>query len=236
MINKKHNIYIIIKKYIWIFLASMIFYYNYTDELFMKHIKSELVILFLGIFISLMYITKIEKDIEKQEKETIYWLKIRPLLINEFKSNAFMILVKFLECNPFLLKTGLQIAILSGRKTVNDITCSEIGTEFKVIAAQLVDSKFMENENQYSDILVIYYNNILLYLHDIQTNVLPVIFMHSESAENIDLFVNFNGYKMKLEDEINIYNNNLNNNILNAFSKFFNDLNDICINFKCEDS
>jgi hypothetical protein len=219
------------KKYIWIILAGLILAISYNECLFWIHIRSELFITFLSVFIGLTFIRKIENDLKQREEAEKYWSKIKPVIVKSFRLNAYNILVEFLDIFLPDSTSNSQIAISSGRKRLNDITCSEMGNEFKRIAKELEDIKIKDYKNNklnYSRDLVGYYENISLYLRDVQTNIVPVILIHSQNAENIDLFVEFNGDIIRIEAEIKKYKNKSNNDILGAFSKFFLDLNDIC--------
>ena len=225
-----------LKKYTWIILAVLILAISYNEHLFWIHLRSELFITFITIFIGLTFIRKIENDLKQREESEKYWSKIKPFIVRSFRFNAYSILVKFLEtCLPEPISDS-RVAILSGRKSNRDIKCAEMGNEFNIIAKELEDIKIKNDNNKrlkYSNDLVDYYENISLYLRDIQTNIVPVVLIHSQNAENIDLFVEFNGDIIIIEGEIKKYKNKLNNDILGVFSKFFRDLQNICESSIC---
>lgn len=225
----------VIKKYIWIVLALFTLAYSYEEDLFWIHIRSELFITFVSIFIGLTLLRKIESDLRQREEAEKYWSKIKPFIVKSFRLNAYNILVKFLEtCLTNNSTSSSGIAILSGRKSLRDITCEEMGNEFKRIAKELKNiENYKSNKSNHSMDLVNYYENISLYLREIQTNIVPVILIHSQNAENIDLFVEFNGDIIIIDGEIKKYKDKLNNDIFSVFSKFFIDLNNICCSSIC---
>jgi len=234
----------ILSRYVWLVGAALtaiiVFLYGRTtNNNFIDVFGPSLAILLLGVFIGVKYIYKIETKLLSDLKREHFWKDIGPPLIESLKLDVLKILIELYKMNFLKLETDIHKVILCGQEDLALITGQELGKEFKLIAEKLSSPDLNEEEIEY--LLVNYSRKIRIYLEDIEHNIAPLVFMHSENAHHIDLFITFNRSLIKINEAVLKHGRPLNSNIILYFVDLFNILADICINIAsingdCEES
>ena len=224
-------------QYVWIFLIiiiAVLLHYFDTNTI-IKDYGPALAVLFFGLFLGIKFEAKIRNNIITKEKQKNFRHSIGPILVERLKYDLIEVLsilykMKFLGLEGDIYK----FVFLKGSDRYN-IDSHEIGKEFKNIAIKLASPHIEEGgiENSlniidYNHAIRLYYDNIRLYLEDIQDNIAPLIFMHSENSEQINLFINFNGNMILIKEEVSKYDKEIDNDLPNSFSQLFDNFNEIC--------
>lgn len=232
-------------KYGWIgaVLVIAILLQFFKSNSFIQTYGPRLAVLFFGLFLGIAYISKAKNKILTGEKQKRFWNEVGPLLIKRLKLDMIEILHILYTMGFLGLEGEIYGLILNEGKTSSKIDCIKLGEEFekisKIISSINIEGKIVQqnpkNDIDYNKAFMVYYESIKIYLDDIQYNIAPIIFMHSENINFINLFLNLNGNIFFIKGEFLKLNKNLRPTICLSFSDLFNTFKDISINIICLD-
>ena len=232
--NKDQIQYLLWQYLLWVIgiLAIALLSFRYPENDLIKNYGPSLEVLFLGLLIGINIETKIKEGIIIRNKQKKFWYNIGPILIDRLESDLIQIL-NILYKMPFL---DLNAEIINSE----NIDCSKLGKEFKKISEKLEILIIEDKENkkdkyifEYCDSLKLFYDDIIIYVEDIQKNIEPLIFMHSENVNQIKTFLIFNGNLILIKEDLLKYEKHIGNDILDSSIKLFKSFNDICNMVNC---
>jgi hypothetical protein len=234
--TKKDRIIEFLWQYIWIIGILVILYliHVYKDNNIIQMYGSRLIILFLGLFLGIKYISKVENRIIKEEEQKRFLSQIGPILIARLRFDMVQILDILFKTRILALDGEFYMTIFGEGGASSKVDCNELSEEFKKLSEMFLEleANSTEKVNIYKN-LMIYFNDINVYLEDIQNNIIPLIFMHSKNATYINLFINFNGNLISLKENIGKIRKDANSDILLSFSQLFENFSNISCEIIC---